>query len=601
MLNTLNVAQSGLSVANTQVENVMNNIANENTPGYKKRVVGVGESDFSDSRETGRGAFVGGIDRITNVYMYDNLMKQKSKDNQYTELSSMLSDIESIFYETENSGFSNDMDRYFQSIEDLRANPYNEIYISNVTNQGKILVDDLQTLYKGIEDREYVTKNFVDDNVSEINGILNDIGSVNEQISNAINPSNELLDRRDYLETRLSEYMPVDVDRTDNQYSLKIGGAVAVRYNTNIHAIDIKNNNITQKDIYADTTDTSTLVSPTWDGTDTITYNFDKDYSVTVTAGEIVNGLVVDKTNVVQALSFKINNHPKIANKIQAHNGQYTLDTSGNKIEQVPTNVDHYLMIESKVAGTNGKFESKIVINDNDVSDSNGNQISNISEKNSIKSIDAANDIHLEIFEQELFINGGKMKSMLDNINTKSDENKFTKYKKMLDNFAKALSNMSEAYINTEEGNYVSGKNDSELNKDKANMKNIGLFDGASVNTLSFNSSVVANLLQEDLDYLATIQWNENINIEGDDRTSFSKYLQKIKVSISADKENVDYIKETQTSVTKSLEASYDKLTKVNKDDEMINLIKFQAAYEANAKLITIVDEMLATILGMKR
>ncbi|MCK5293077.1 MAG: flagellar hook-associated protein FlgK, partial [Arcobacteraceae bacterium] len=103
--------------------------------------------------------------------------------------------------------------------------------------------------------------------------------------------------------------------------------------------------------------------------------------------------------------------------------------------------------------------------------------------------------------------------------------------------------------------------------------------------------------------YLATIQWNENINVDGtgESNTSLSKYLQKIKVTVSADKENVDYMKETQVAVTQSLQTNYDKYTKVNKDDEMISLIKYQAAYEANAKLITLVDEMLATILGMRR
>ena len=36
MLSTLNVSYTGLSAAKTAVENVSNNIANENTPGYKK-------------------------------------------------------------------------------------------------------------------------------------------------------------------------------------------------------------------------------------------------------------------------------------------------------------------------------------------------------------------------------------------------------------------------------------------------------------------------------------------------------------------------------------------------------------------------------------
>jgi len=39
----------------------------------------------------------------------------------------------------------------------------------------------------------------------------------------------------------------------------------------------------------------------------------------------------------------------------------------------------------------------------------------------------------------------------------------------------------------------------------------------------------------------------------------------------------------------------------VDKDEELIELIKFQKAYEANAKIITVIDEMLETLLGLKR
>ncbi|MCK5293431.1 MAG: flagellar hook-associated protein FlgK, partial [Arcobacteraceae bacterium] len=355
MLNTLNVAQSGLAVASAQVENVMNNIANENTEGYKKRVVSTSESSHLDARETGRGVALGSVDRITNIYMYDNLMTQQSKDAEYTELSNMLSDIESIFYETEDSGFSNDLDKYFQALEDLRSNPYNEIYRNNLSNQGQILVDDLQTLYKGIEDREVVTTNFVEDNVDEINGILNDIGAVNKQIVDSINPSNDLLDKRDQLESRLSAYMSIDVDRADT-YSLSMGGMTAVRYDTNIHAINMVTENIAQKDIYADTNSSSTLVGANWDGSDSITYTLDKDNSVTVTAGDFFvdtdgNTQIVTKDNIVQALADKINNDPKLSIYIEAHNGQYSLDEYGNKVEQSPTNTDYYLMIESKIDG----------------------------------------------------------------------------------------------------------------------------------------------------------------------------------------------------------------------------------------------------------
>jgi flagellar hook-associated protein 1 FlgK len=44
-----------------------------------------------------------------------------------------------------------------------------------------------------------------------------------------------------------------------------------------------------------------------------------------------------------------------------------------------------------------------------------------------------------------------------------------------------------------------------------------------------------------------------------------------------------------------------DSVSGVSLDEEMTDLIKFQRAFEASARLITTVDELLATVINLKR
>ena len=625
MLNILNVATSGLAASQVQVENVMNNIANENTPGYKKRVVELTESQHSDSRITGRGVTIGETTRVVNTYIYDNLTTQKSKNSQYTELSTMLSDIESIFHETEDSGFSADLNRYFQSVENLRSSPNNEIYKNDLRSNGSAIVDDLKTLYGDIENSETASLNKVSDDLTALNASLQDIGGVNKILTDSPVVSNDLLDKRDGLEQDISKYIDLDIDRR-NDYELKITGLTAVRFDNNVHKLTLANNTIAQKDVYANDTNplSSSLVDvATWKNAgDKVTYKLNNTTSVSVEYGTYLqdaNGAnvdldgdgtadTVDKNNIVKALVYKINNTTGLASNITAYNGDYALDKDGNKIltsdpshpDYDASNIykDRYLVIESGVAGDVGKFDGRIIVEDAD----NSSAAVNL-EKNSIESVKGTDDVHLEIFDQKLNIKDGSLRPLLDNLNSTSYDNLFIKYKEQLDNIAKAISDMSGSYIENTDGSYVSGTKAVDVDSNRSKRVDIGLFSGSTVSTLKFNDGIVGGLTQSKLDYLSTLQSSNSIDFDGSgsNLTSFSKYNQSLRIAISNDKETTDFKKTTQESVTNALQTSYDKLTKVNKDEELINLVKFQAAYRANAKLITIVDEMLNTLLGIKR
>ncbi len=627
MLKSLNVAQSGLSAAKIAVENVSNNIANENTPGYKKRVVQLSEMDLNDSRFTGRGVMATGAYRITSEYMFNNIMRENTRNNYYEEVSFMVGSIEQMFQETDTSGFSKDLNRFFQAVENLRANPNSEVYKTTMRNEGIVLVDSLQSLYSAIEAQENITHERLDDNVDQINKLLHDIGEVNEKLSLQNVASDDLLDKRDQLEMELSNLIDIEVIRNERDYQLKIGGEVAVRHNTNIRDVNLVEEKTTQVDRFSTLNGsgvqvdniTHSLASEglALDADDIITYKFDNKYEVSVQIGtdlEDANGDPVDldpntagvqseitADNYIRALKYEINHHTYISEKVDAFNGNYETNASGDK-EDI-TDSDKFLLVESRVDGTDGAFEGRI-----SVTKMTGTTIDNRDAifKDDYQSVDAVDKVYLAVYDSEINIKSGIVKAQVDNLSSDSPNNKIVDYKNKLDEFARSLSDIYDKYVE-ENGEYTYGHVTTDSYEGSESINHLNLFTGSSVMTLEFNESSVTNLKQVDLDYLSKMQWKSDIDFDGfaqdgstEAKTSFSEFFQELRVNISSDKENNDFLQKTQETVVTSLQNSYDQLTKVDKDEEMVNLIQFQAAYTANAKIITVVDEMLQTLLNIR-
>jgi flagellar hook-associated protein 1 FlgK len=344
---------------------------------------------------------------------------------------------------------------------------------------------------------------------------------------------------------------------------------------------------------------------------DTITYKLNDSVEVTITEGEQltfdVDGdgndelVTVDKDNAIRALVYKINTLSDTKDLITAYNGDYTLDKDGNKVQRTPLDQDHYLVIEANYPGTQNSFKGEVLVTDNNSPLNDTGVTRRFVEANSTLSDPAANDIHLEIYDNEITIDAGKLKPMIDNVNDTASGNYYADYKEKLDQFAAALADLSNAFIENSDDSYIFGENASTLDPNYDQKVNIGLFSGSDVKSLAFNKNMINTLDQQKLDYLADLQWKEDIDFEGDGEnfTSFSQFYRELRVDIADDHENIIFRYESQEAVRESLELTYDKLTKVDSDEQMVELIKFQSAYEANAKMITIVDEMLQTLLGI--
>jgi len=619
MIGTLNVSYSGLNAAKVAVENVSNNIANENTPGYKKRVVQLSELEQNDNRVTGRGVSSSSAYRITSQYMYENILSENSKLNQYDKLSSTLANVESVFKETENSGFSADLNRYLQSIENLRSNPSSEVAKTTLKNEGNTLVESLQNIYTSIEKQESLEKEDLNNNVVKINDIIQEIGYVNEKLGQYNSPSNDLLDKRDQLEKELSMYVDIDVSITNGDYELKVAGTTAVRFNTNVRAITVEEEKTPQIDKYVKD-DGSDIMKPITFGTDDIiTYKINNEFEVSVKYGlgssiDYDNdGTIdfIDDSNYIRALAHEINKETNVTTLVKAYNGNYETKPDGS-ISEIDNSIDNFLLIESKVDGPEGNFEGRITVV-NKTGTTVTEKANHFADDN--YSRESESRTFLSIYDKEITVKGGILKPQLDNLDSTSFNNKIQNYKDKLDSFAQTLSDLSDSYIKTNDDDYIYG----DISIDSLNsvddplyvgkeVSTINLFSGGNVMSLKFNENSVNDLKQDDLDYLSTLQWKKDISFTGEEQdpnissaSSLSEFFQDIRINVSSDKESNDFLLKTQEGVQQSLESAHDQLTKVDSDEEMINLIKFQAAYTANAKIVTVIDEMLQVLLGLKR
>lgn len=637
MFSTLYVSQSGLSSSKYAIDNISNNQANKNTPGYKKRVADLSEIRINGVHQTGQGVNFDGISRITSQYMYDKFMQESTKANYYDKLSNMLGGVEKIFTETMDSGFSIDLDRYFQSVENLRTNPNSEVYRSALQKQGSVIVDDLKNLYSSVQKQAQIERAELKTDVKEVNSILKEIADINEKIEKYSPSVNDLLDKRDLLELELSKYVDVDINRDEGFYQIKIGGQIALSNNIFEKEIQIEDIHTKQVDKYNHTrqgADGSTTVydalkynsdytaKAPYTTDDVITYTLNSQHSVSIRIGETVVGnwdgdpngvptaMVVTNENITRAFMVKINADENLNKLVTAYNGEYITDENGKSVPMYPNN-DNYLRIESNLGGVDNDFTGSFSVERKTGANTTSREVIYRNEKSSV---DATSETALKIYEDKLELKSGTMRAQVENLSSTNPNNKFQKYLDELDAFAQTLADTYSAYIRVGESEYIYGKDASNAHNTPPFPQNGGdiiklnLFSGSSVKNLVFNKSAVNDLNQQNLDYLATLQWKTDISFKGKaqdandkNSTSFMEFYRNIKVGVSMEKEEAAYAYEVQDAISHNLGASYNDVVKVDSDEEMINLMQFQAAFTANSQVITAVDQMIQTLLGMKR
>jgi flagellar hook-associated protein 1 FlgK len=156
----------------------------------------------------------------------------------------------------------------------------------------------------------------------------------------------------------------------------------------------------------------------------------------------------------------------------------------------------------------------------------------------------------------------------------------------------------------------VNGLHSAGTTLDGVTTTGVDFFSGSSAGNIAVNTAIVANT-----DLIAAAGAAGSIpgdnsnaisiaNLQSDStlmpgNSTFDDYFNALVGAIGSDVQAAGYNHDHQSTMVHNLENYRQEVSGVSLDEEMVNLIQHQHAYNAAAKMITTADEMLSTLIGI--
>ena len=212
----LKTANSGLTVTQSSIDTVARNIANAGTDGYTRKLT---QQENLLAGEQGMGARISGVYREVDAYVQQQLFVEDSRFAYANEISDFLGQVDQLFGAPGTAGtLDSRFNDFAKSLQDLSVQPESHAARASVVAQAEGVASALRNLTDGVQGLRQLAEDSIADGIADLNNILAKLEDVNNQVANAKALGAEfadLLDQRDLLVNKISEYMEVSV-REDN-------------------------------------------------------------------------------------------------------------------------------------------------------------------------------------------------------------------------------------------------------------------------------------------------------------------------------------------------------------------------------------------------
>src|ERR1700761_5026096 len=177
----LNIATSGLSVAQSEVSATSDNIANVNTVGYNRKVVTQSETVIGGQ---GAGVHVDSIQDAYNTFLEKASLAAQSQAGQTSVVSNFLSQAQQMFGDpSSTTSFFGNLDSAYSAFASAAATPSSSLAQTNALNALNTFLSSANSLSNNLSGLVNQANQQTSTDVSQVNTILGQIAQANTDIA----------------------------------------------------------------------------------------------------------------------------------------------------------------------------------------------------------------------------------------------------------------------------------------------------------------------------------------------------------------------------------------------------------------------------------
>jgi flagellar hook-associated protein 1 FlgK len=564
----LSTAKDALQSQQLAINVATQNIANLNTPDYSRQV------PILESRSPapyaglilGQGVTVTQIQRQADSFI-ENMLQQRQSDLSATsEKETYMGTLESIFSESSDAGLSTQMSNFWNAWQDLSNNPSGSAERDTLCQRGELLC---QAFSNASGEMDQVSRELdlsLQAGVKTVNDITQKIADLNTQIVSfgTTGNANDLMDQRQNLVNQLSQYLDISYyQNDDNTMTVTTGKGYPLVSHGDSYSLGFDGKNVTWQSSDGKNLDiTGTITGGKMGGWIDLRDNVIPQYKGKL---DDLAGSIISAVNQVHSQGVGLSGMTDVT-------GAYKASAPGSALQS--SGLSYQDQIES------GTFSFWAY-------DPGGQPVDLGGADGSLTiSVDPANTTLSDIQSALNGVAGGNITASVTTDGRLEIQG--------LNGYSFAFSGdtshvLAALGINT----FFTGSDAGSMAVDSQLENNKDLIAAGKVNS---SGEIASGDNRNALD-MADLQY-QDVPALGD---TLDNYLAGMEGSVGIDSQSVSRSNSYNETMVNNLKQQRDNVSAVSIDEEMTDVIKYQQAYAAAAKLISIADQMYQTLLDTKQ